>query len=121
MRLLARCGVARFVIEVVAPLNAAVGDAWMRGQMELFEEHARTQLPQTVLRQAIAAVPPGTEADRPHGLLTSFPNEPHGLGLLMAGALLCGWKAACVCRWPPRRRCGASCAPPPPTAATSWP
>ena len=79
MRLRARCEVARFVIEVVAPLNAAVGGAWMRGQMELFEEHARTQLPQTVLRQAIAAVPPGTEADRPHGLLTSFSNEPHGL------------------------------------------
>ena len=51
MRLLARCGVVRFVIEVVAPLSAAVGDAWIRGQMELFEEHACTELLQTVLRQ----------------------------------------------------------------------
>ena len=88
MRLLARCGVARFVIEVVAPLSAAVGDAWIRGQMEVFEEHVCTELLQTVLRQAIAAVPLGTEADQPHVLRTSFPNEPHGLGLLMAEALL---------------------------------
>lgn len=87
-RLLARCGVARFVIEVVAPLNAAVGDAWIRGQMEVFEEHAYTELVQTVLRQAIAGIPPSTEAERPRVLLTSFPNEPHGLGLLMAEALL---------------------------------
>ncbi len=87
-RRLARCGVARFVNEVVAPLNAAVGDAWIRGQMEIFEEHAYTELLQTVLRQAIAGIPPGADADRPRVLLTSFPNEPHGLGLLMAEALL---------------------------------
>lgn len=87
-RLLARCGVARFVTEVVAPLNAAVGDAWIRGQMEVFEEHAYTELVQTVLRQAIAGIPQGVENERPRVLLTSFPNEPHGLGLLMAEALL---------------------------------
>lgn len=95
-RLLARNGVARFVIEVVAPLNAAVGDAWIRGQMEIFEEHVYTELVQTVLRQAIAAIPPGTEADRPRVLLTSFPNEPHGLGLLMAEALLTLEGCRCV-------------------------
>lgn len=88
MRLLARWGVARFVSEVVAPLNAAVGDAWIRGQMEVFEEHAYTELLQTVLRQAIAGIPVGTENQRPRVLLTSFPHEPHGLGLLMAEALL---------------------------------
>lgn len=87
-RLLARWGVARFVTEIAAPLNAAVGDAWIRGQMEVFEEHACTELLQTLLRQAIAGIPPGAEAERPRVLLTSFPNEPHGLGLLMAEALL---------------------------------
>ena len=87
-RLLARCGVARFVTEVVAPLSAAVGDAWMRGQLEIFEEHAYTELVQTVLRQAISGIPLGAEGERPRVLLTSFPGEPHGLGLLMAEALL---------------------------------
>ncbi len=95
-RLLARNGVARFVIEVVAPLNAAVGDAWIRGQLEIFEEHAYTELVQSVLRQAIAAVPLGAEAARPRVLLTTFPNEPHQLGLLMAEAMLTLEGCRCV-------------------------
>jgi DNA-binding transcriptional MerR regulator/methylmalonyl-CoA mutase cobalamin-binding subunit len=86
-RLLSRVGVARFVLEVVAPLNAAVGDAWLRGQLEVFEEHAYTELVQTVLRQAIAGIPAADAAARPRVLLTTFPGEPHGLGLLMAEAM----------------------------------
>lgn len=86
-RLLARAGLARFVIEVVAPLSAAVGDAWMRGQLEIFEEHVFTEMVQTVLRQAIAGIPAADAAARPRVLLTTFPGEPHGLGLLMAQAL----------------------------------
>jgi MerR family transcriptional regulator, light-induced transcriptional regulator len=85
--LLARVGVARFVLEVVAPLSTAVGDAWIRGQVEIFEEHAYTELVQTVLRQAIAGIPAADEAARPRVLLTTFPGEPHGLGLLMAQAM----------------------------------
>ncbi len=86
-RLLSRFGVARFVSEVVAPLNAAVGDAWIRGQMEIFEEHAYTEVIQVVLRQAIAAIPKPARADAPRVLLTTFPGEQHGLGLLMAEAV----------------------------------
>ncbi len=86
-RLLARVGVARFVLEVVAPLSTAVGDAWVRGQMEVFEEHAYTEVVQTVLRQAIAGIPAPDEAARPRALLTTFPGEPHGLGMLMAQAM----------------------------------
>ena len=56
-RLLARYGVGRFVVDVVVPLNVAVGDAWMRGQMEIFEEHMYTEAVQVVLRQAIAGDP----------------------------------------------------------------
>ena len=85
--LLARVGVARFVLEVVAPLGAAVGDAWIRGQVEVFEEHAYTEIVQTVLRQAIAGIPAADEASSPRVLLTTFPGEPHGLGLLMAQAM----------------------------------
>jgi DNA-binding transcriptional MerR regulator/methylmalonyl-CoA mutase cobalamin-binding subunit len=85
--LLARVGVARFVLEVVAPLSTAVGDAWIRGQVEVFEEHAYTEIVQTVLRQAIAGIPAADEASSPRVLLTTFPGEPHGLGLLMAQAM----------------------------------
>ncbi|MDE2275582.1 MAG: cobalamin B12-binding domain-containing protein [Burkholderiales bacterium] len=87
-RLLARVGVARFVTEVVGPLNSAVGDAWLRGQLEIFEEHQYTETIQSLLRQAIAGLPPPAAGAAPRVLLGTFPGEPHGLGLLMAEALL---------------------------------
>ncbi len=95
-RLLSRFGVARFVIEVVGPLNSAVGDAWLRGQMEIFEEHAYTETVQVVLRQAIASIPEPAGAGSPRVLLSTFPGEPHGLGLLMAEAMFALEGCACV-------------------------
>lgn len=95
-RLLSRAGVARFVTEVVGPLNAAVGDAWLRGQLEVFEEHLYTETMQAVLRSAIASVPEPAAADAPRVLLTTFPGEPHGLGLLMAEAILALEGCRCV-------------------------
>jgi MerR family transcriptional regulator, light-induced transcriptional regulator len=86
-RQLARFGIGRFVTEVIAPLNTAVGDAWIRGQMEIFEEHTYSETVQVVLRQAIASVPAAAGGGCPTVLLTTFPGEPHGLGLLMAEAM----------------------------------
>jgi DNA-binding transcriptional MerR regulator/methylmalonyl-CoA mutase cobalamin-binding subunit len=86
-RLLSRFGVSRFVGEIVGPLNAAVGDAWIRGQLEIFEEHLFTETMQGVLRQAIAGIPAPGPGSRPRVLLTTFPGEPHGMGLLMAEAM----------------------------------
>lgn len=96
-RLLARFGVPRFVTEVVAPLNVAVGDAWIRGQMEIFEEHAYIETVQNVLRQAIVAIPPVPKgALGPKVLLTTFPGEQHGVGLLMAEAVMAAEGCDCV-------------------------
>lgn len=95
-RLLSRVGVSRFVTEAVGPLNAAVGDAWMRGQMEVHEEHLYTECMQVVLRQAIAAIPEPPPAAQPRVLLTTFPGEPHGLGLLMSEAMLALDGCRCV-------------------------
>lgn len=95
-RLLSRHGVGRFVTEVVAPLNVAIGDAWVRGQVEIFEEHLYTEIVQVLLHQAIAGIPdPGPEA-APRVLLSTFPGEPHGLGLLMAQAMLALEGCRCV-------------------------
>ncbi|MBC7938917.1 MAG: MerR family transcriptional regulator, partial [Chitinophagaceae bacterium] len=94
--LLARFGVARFVVEVVGPLNVAVGDAWLRGQMEIFEEHMYTEAVQVVLRQAVAGIPEPPASSRPRVLLTTLPGEPHGLGLLMAEAMLVLEGCLCV-------------------------
>ena len=70
------------------PLNLAVGEAWFNGRLQVFEEHLYTELVQGLLRQAIAAVPDPDAADAPRVLLTTVPGEPHGLGLLMAEAML---------------------------------
>ena len=83
---LLRMGLGRFVIEIVAPMNERVGDAWARGSFEVFEEHLYTESMQVVLRNAISAVP--EEGARPRVLLTTLPLEAHGVGLLMAEALL---------------------------------
>jgi DNA-binding transcriptional MerR regulator len=81
-----RLGLARFVTELVAPLTERVGDTWARGQLEIYEEHLFTESMQVVLRNAISTIPqPG---NRPRVLLTTFPSEPHGMGLLMVEALL---------------------------------
>lgn len=91
---LLRLGLARFVTEVVAPLTQRIGEAWSRGQMEIFEEHLFTESMQVVLRNAISTIPqPG---DRPRVLLTTFPSESHGMGLLMAEALLALEGCRCI-------------------------
>lgn len=88
VRLLARYGLQRFVAEVMAPLNMAVGDAWLRGQLEIFEEHAYTEVAQGLLRSAIAQLPPPRPGEGPRVLLSTFPGEQHSMGLLMAHAVM---------------------------------
>jgi len=81
---LLRRGLAHFIAEVVAPMNEIVGEAWTGGAVQIFEEHLYTEIIQGLLRGAIGSMPrPG---QRPRVLLTTFPQEPHGLGLLMAEA-----------------------------------
>jgi methanogenic corrinoid protein MtbC1 len=81
-----RIGLERFVMSVCAPLNVLVGEAWSRGQIEIFEEHLYTESMQVVLRNAISTIP--VSGASPRVLLTTFPNEAHGLGLLMVEALM---------------------------------
>lgn len=76
-------GLARFVSALVAPLNVLIGNAWLDGSLEIFEEHFYTESVTAVLRSEIGRLGP-PDAAMPHVLLTTFPQEPHGLGLLMA-------------------------------------
>ena len=93
-QLLLRKGLARFIAEVVAPLNEMVGEAWTRGAVQIFEEHLYTESVQALLRQAIGSI---QRADRrPRVLLTTFPQEPHGLGILMAEATFALEACHCV-------------------------
>jgi DNA-binding transcriptional MerR regulator len=92
--LLMRQGLQRFVLDVLTPLNRAIGDAWMRGELQVFEEHLYTEQLQVALRTAINAFP--RQTGTPRVLLTTFPGEQHGVGLLMVEALLVPEGAQCI-------------------------
>ncbi len=85
---LANQGLKQFVAHVVAPLTAAVGDAWMRGELQVFEEHIFSTCVAALLRQAIDHLTETSTLATPRVLLTTFPQEAHGLGLLMAESML---------------------------------
>jgi DNA-binding transcriptional MerR regulator/methylmalonyl-CoA mutase cobalamin-binding subunit len=89
-----RLGMERFVTEVVSPLTRMIGEAWARGYVEIFEEHLYTESLQVVLRNAISTIP--QPARQPRVLLTTIPQESHGLGLLMAEAILALEGCRCV-------------------------
>ena len=91
---LARHGLLHFVQDTVAPLSIRVGQAWENGSFEVFEEHLFTELTKRLLRQAIATLPGGRRS--PRILLTSVPDEPHVLGLLMAETLFALEGADCI-------------------------
>jgi DNA-binding transcriptional MerR regulator/methylmalonyl-CoA mutase cobalamin-binding subunit len=86
-------GLQSFVLDTVAPLTIAVGEAWMRGSIRVHEEHAYSEIIKSLLRQAIALF---GEHGNPTLLLTTLPEEEHGLGLLMAEALFIIDGARCI-------------------------
>ncbi|MEW6678236.1 MAG: MerR family transcriptional regulator [Pseudomonadota bacterium] len=87
-------GLARFVLDTLAPLNEAVGEAWARGELNVHQEHVYSESVQWLLRNSIAQL---TEpAARPRVLLTTLPEEQHGLGILMAAALFTLEGAHCI-------------------------
>jgi methanogenic corrinoid protein MtbC1 len=94
---LLREGLQKFVLQIVSPLTRLVGNEWMRGELKIFEEHLYTQCIQTVLRQAISNLPErAASAKYKRVVLTTLPQEPHGLGLLMAEAMFALEGCDCV-------------------------
>ena len=85
---LARTGLASFVVDGIAPLTVAVGQAWVDGCIAVYEEHLYSEAVQAVLRSALLPFQAGLETRGPNILLTTVPGEAHGLGLLMAEALM---------------------------------
>ena len=85
---LASMGINQFVTELVSPLNVMVGESWMRGELEVFEEHLYTECITAVMHQAIHQVSTSSQKSAPTVLLTTFPQEQHGLGLLMVECLM---------------------------------
>ena len=91
---LMREGLQHFVTQTLAPLNRVVGEAWMRGELHVFQEHLFSEQVQATLRTAINTFP--RQIGHPRVLLTTLPSEHHGLGLLMVEALMVPEGAHCV-------------------------
>ena len=85
---LGRTGLASFVVDGVAPLTVAIGQAWVDGRIAVYEEHLYSEALQAVLRSALLPFQAGLETRAPRILLTTVPGEAHGLGLLMAEAMM---------------------------------
>jgi methanogenic corrinoid protein MtbC1 len=96
LKVLSQDGLQRFVTDLVAPLTSLVGEAWARGDLAVHEEHLYTECVSTLMRQAIAAIPKPENGGEPTVLLTTFPQEAHGLGLLMVESLLSLQGCRCV-------------------------
>jgi MerR family transcriptional regulator, light-induced transcriptional regulator len=89
-----RRGLQRFVLEVVAPLARMVGEGWVSGRIAIHEEHVFSESVQSILRTSLNGMArPSLE---PVVLLTTIPQESHGLGLLMAEAMLALEGCGCV-------------------------
>lgn len=93
-RELLRQGIPQFVQDTLSPLNHAVGEAWARGELSVHEEHVYTEAVQWLLRDVIASL--SDNQGSPRVLLTTLPEEQHGLGLLMLAALLSLHGAYCI-------------------------
>lgn len=93
-KVLLQQGLVRFVCDTLAPLNRMVGEAWLRGEVQVFDEHLYSELVENMLRSAIGLH--SSRSGTPRILLTTVPEEEHGLGLLMAEAMMTAEGALCV-------------------------
>ena len=91
---LMRQGLREFVIGTVANLHHQMSEAWMRGQLALYEERLYSEALHSALRSGLAALP--LQSHSPRVLLGTFPNESRTLGLLMIECLLAGEGATCI-------------------------
>ncbi len=79
-------GLRAFIHWVMVPATLAVGEAWSRGELEIYEEHLYTEVIKSLVRQSLAEH--YHEGHEPRVMLTTVPGEQHNLGLLMVEVLL---------------------------------
>jgi len=79
-------GMTAFLDEVVVPLNHWVGEAWLKGSLQVFEEHLYSDQLVQLLRDANQRL--RDDWGTPRTLLTTLPGEEHSLGILMAESTL---------------------------------
>jgi methanogenic corrinoid protein MtbC1 len=79
-------GMKGFILETVAPLLNSVGELWVGGELQVFQEHFLSEQLIRFLNAEIAKTKKNNSESRV--LLATLPGEEHTLGLLMVAALL---------------------------------
>lgn len=90
-RAVATLGPRQFITDVAGPLVQRVGEEWAARRLEVRHEHLLSETLSTQLRLLLSAYEGTTEP--PIVLLSTLPDEQHGLGLEMA-ALYCALSGA---------------------------
>lgn len=89
-----RQGLSQFVRKTVSLLNITVGEAWLRRDIRVFEEHIYSEAIREILCDAIRTV--SAPSGSPRILLSTAPGELHTIGLMMADAELSLEGCCCV-------------------------
>jgi len=79
-------GMKWFILDTVLPLLNAVGELWVGGKLQVFQEHFLSEQLIRFLNTEIARIQ--KNAARPLVLLATLPGEEHTLGLLMVAGML---------------------------------
>lgn len=93
-RNLASKGVQGFIAGTAAPLTVAVGEAWLRGELRVHEEHMFSATLSRLLGELHGRL--HLASARPRVLLTTPPGEWHTLGLEMVACILADSGVGCV-------------------------
>ena len=81
--LLLKQGLYKFILDTVASLTFAVGEAWSRNELDIYEEHMYSEIIQEILHNTANKLTNDSEGT-PRILLTTPPGETHTLGIMMA-------------------------------------
>ena len=71
-------GLEKFILETVVPLLNTLGELWVGGKLEIFQEHLLSEQLIRFLNTAIATLQKSTS--KPLVLLATLPGEEHTLG-----------------------------------------
>lgn len=89
-----RQSLQEFIAQTVAPLVTAIGEAWARGEIEVYHEHLCTNV---LLRRLLAEIGAAQPVPGYPRIVFATPSEEtHLLGLLMAQAVLAEQGAECI-------------------------
>lgn len=89
-----RCGLQRFVSELMPAMNIVVGNSWETGELTVREEHLYTEIIQRLLGEML--VKSEDRGGQPRVLLATVQGEAHTLGLLMLESFLTEEGAYCI-------------------------